>query len=196
MSNTEDLVFDAESHAYLLDGLVVPSVTQILAAEGIIDGQWYTEEGRRRGDHVHLALRYHDEGRLDEKSVTDEVRPYLEAWQRFISETGFICLHIEQPFADGNLGFAGTPDRTGWMDGDRVLSVIDIKTGAPEPWHALQTAAYAVGLGKRLARRWSVYLRPNGSYRLVQHRSNDDIQAWLGIVSVHNWKLKYMGRKS
>jgi len=190
------LVFDPERHAYILDGRVIPSVTQILTAEGIINGQWYTEDGRRRGGHVHLALRYLDEGRLDEDSVTDEVRPYLEAWQRFISETGFICLQIEQPFADRNLGFAGTPDRVGWMDGDKTLSIIDIKTGAPEPWHALQTAAYAVGLGKRTARRWSVYLKANGSYRLVQHRANDDINAWLGLVSVHNWKLKYMGRKS
>ncbi|NPV03857.1 MAG: hypothetical protein HPY67_03900 [Syntrophaceae bacterium] len=190
------LVFDAERHAYLLDGRVVPSVTQILAAEGIIDGQWYTEEGRRRGDHVHLALRYHDEGRLDEESVTDEVRPYLEAWQRFISETGFICLQIEQPFADRNLGFAGTPDRVGWMDGDKTLSIIDIKTGAPEPWHALQTAAYAVGLGKRTVMRWSVYLKPNGAYRLIRHQAIEDVIAWLGLVSVHNWKLKYMGSKS
>ena len=190
------LVFDPERHAYILDGRVIPSVTQILTAEGIINGQWYTEDGRRRGGHVHLALRYLDEGRLDEDSVTDEVRPYLEAWGRFLSETGFICLQIEQPFADRNLGFAGTPDRVGWMDGDKTLSIIDIKTGAPEPWHALQTAAYAVGLGKRTARRWSVYLRPNGAYRLVQHRHLDDINCWLGLVSVHNWKLKYMGRKS
>jgi len=175
---------------------VIPSVTQILTAEGIINGQWYTEDGRRRGGHVHLALRYLDEGRLDEDSVTDEVRPYLEAWQRFISETGFICLQIEQPFADRNLGFAGTPDRVGWMDGDKTLSIIDIKTGSPEPWHALQTAAYAVGIGKRMAKRWSVYLRNDGNYRLVQYQDIDDINAWIGLVSIRNWKQKHMGRKS
>lgn len=190
------LVFDAERHAYLLDGREIPSVTQILAAEGIIQGQWYTEEGRTRGEHVHLALRYHDEGRLDEATVSDEIRPYLDAWKRFLADTGFIALEIERPFVHAALRYAGTPDRTGWMDGDRTLSVLDIKTGSPEPWHALQTAAYAVGLGKRTARRWSVYLRPNGAYRLVQHRHLDDINAWLGLVSVHNWKLKYMGRKS
>jgi len=190
------LVFDPERHAYILDGRVIPSVTQILTAEGIINGQWYTEDGRRRGGHVHLALRYLDEGRLDEDSVTDEVRPYLEAWQRFISETGFICLQIEQPFADRNLGFAGTPDRVGWMDGDKTLSIIDIKTGSPEPWHALQTAAYAVGIGKRMAKRWSVYLRNDGNYRLVQYQDIDDINAWIGLVSIRNWKQKHMGRKS
>jgi len=190
------LVFDPERHAYILDGRVIPSVTQILTAEGIINGQWYTEDGRRRGGHVHLALRYLDEGRLDEDSVTDEVRPYLEAWQRFISETGFICLQIEQPYADRNLGFAGTPDRVGWMDGDKTLSIIDIKTGSPEPWHALQTAAYAVGIGKRMAKRWSVYLRNDGNYRLVQYQDIDDINAWIGLVSIRNWKQKHMGRKS
>lgn len=190
------LVFDAERHAYLLDGRVIPSVTQILAAEGIIDGQWYTEEGRRRGDHVHLALRYLDEGRLDEDSVTDEVRPYLEAWGRFLSETGFICLQIERPFVCEALGYAGTPDRVGWMDGGKILSVIDIKTGSPEPWHALQTAAYAVGIGKRMAKRWSVYLRNDGNYRLVQYQDIDDINAWIGLVSIRNWKQKHMGRKS
>lgn len=190
------LVFDAERHAYILDGRVIPSVTQILTAEGIIDGQWYTEDGRRRGGHVHLALRYLDEGRLDEDSVTDEVRPYLEAWGRFLSETGFICLQIERPFVCEALGYAGTPDRVGWMDGGKILSVIDIKTGSPEPWHALQTAAYAVGIGKRMAKRWSVYLRNDGNYRLVQYQDIDDINAWIGLVSIRNWKQKHMGRKS
>ena len=190
------LVFDPERHAYILDGRVIPSVTQILTAEGIINGQWYTEDGRRRGGHVHLALRYLDEGRLDEDSVTDEVRPYLEAWGRFLSETGFICLQIERPFVCEALGYAGTPDRVGWMDGDKTLSIIDIKTGSPEPWHALQTAAYAVGIGKRMAKRWSVYLRNDGNYRLVQYQDIDDINAWIGLVSIRNWKQKHMGRKS
>lgn len=190
------LVFDPERHAYLLDGRVIPSVTQILTAEGIINGQWYTEDGRRRGGHVHLALQYLDEGRLDEDSVTDEVRPYLEAWGRFLSETGFICLQIERPFVCEALGYAGTPDRVGWMDGGKILSVIDIKTGSPEPWHALQTAAYAVGIGKRMAKRWSVYLRNDGNYRLVQYQDIDDINAWIGLVSIRNWKQKHMGRKS
>lgn len=190
------LVFDPERHAYILDGRVIPSVTQILTAEGIINGQWYTEDGRRRGGHVHLALRYLDEGRLDEDSVTDEVRPYLEAWGRFLSETGFICLQIERPFVCEALGYAGTPDRVGWMDGGKILSVIDIKTGSPEPWHALQTAAYAVGIGKRMAKRWSVYLRNDGNYRLVQYQDIDDINAWIGLVSIRNWKQKHMGRKS
>jgi len=190
------LVFDPERHAYILDGRVIPSVTQILTAEGIINGQWYTEDGRQRGGHVHLALRYLDEGRLDEDSVTDEVRPYLEAWGRFLSETGFICLQIERPFVCEALGYAGTPDRVGWMDGGKILSVIDIKTGSPEPWHALQTAAYAVGIGKRMAKRWSVYLRNDGNYRLVQYQDIDDINAWIGLVSIRNWKQKHMGRKS
>lgn len=190
------LVFDPERHAYILDGRVIPSVTQILTAEGIINGQWYTEDGRRRGGHVHLALQYLDEGRLDEDSVTDEVRPYLEAWGRFLSETGFICLQIERPFVCEALGYAGTPDRVGWMDGGKILSVIDIKTGSPEPWHALQTAAYAVGIGKRMAKRWSVYLRNDGNYRLVQYQDIDDINAWIGLVSIRNWKQKHMGRKS
>jgi len=47
-----------------------------------------------------------------------------------------------------------------------------------------------------MAKRWSVYLRNDGNYRLVQYQDIDDINAWIGLVSIRNWKQKHMGRKS
>lgn len=184
------LTFDAEKHEYRWNGVVVPSVTQILKSLGLIDATWYTEEARDRGSMIHLATALDDRGELDESSVDERIAGYLAAWRFFLAESGFAFEEIEEPRYSMDLGYAGTADRIGKLRGS--LAVGDIKTGSPEPWHRLQTAAYVTarfGNAWRVAARFVVYLSDDGKYRLITHTDPSDFFAWRACANLFNWRM-------
>jgi len=105
---------EPENHIYFLEnGDVVPSVTEILEAEGAIDKTYYDEYSRTRGSNVHLARHLNDMDQLGEATLGEVERPYLEAWRLFIKESGFVLDKSEIPMVNLQLFFAGTPDATG-----------------------------------------------------------------------------------
>ena len=72
------LRFDPDSHLYRVDGIIVPSVTQVLEDVGIVDYSRLPGSTRemalRRGSAVHAACHYDDEGDLDETQLGGEGR--------------------------------------------------------------------------------------------------------------------------
>lgn len=185
-----NLTFDAASHVYRVDGNPVPSVTQILTAMGCIDKTWYTSEACQRGTFVHKMLALNDAGTLDESTVCDGLRGYLAAWRKFLVEWPCKIIEVERQkcMIDGTL--AGTPDRL--VVRHYVHAILDIKTGDPEPWHDLQTAAYAVLYGNSHLQRYAVYLDENGTYRLKVHSAYGVI-IWRAMLTSYKW-LKENGR--
>lgn len=61
-----------------------------------------------------------------------------------------------------------------WMG---ALWVVEIKTGAPDGWHGLQLAAYAMLTNAR--GRIGVYLRPDGWYRVRVYDDPGDQARWM-----------------
>lgn len=192
--------FDPQTHTYKLDGVEIPSVTQVLTGVGLIDATWFTEESAWRGSVVHACCQYDDEGDLDESSVPEEAWGYLRGWRRFKSET---CIRefqeIEKPhFYDL---YAGTPDRivtyTDSPDGLHLNSagiVLDIKTGAIYPSTAIQLAAYAHLVRPHLPlRRIAVRISADGTYRLqefpIRHQRSD-LQIFQCALACLNWKRR------
>jgi RecB family exonuclease len=189
---TGELHFDEATHTYTVDGVEYPSVTTILKDVGLIDtsGPWYTDWHRDRGTQVHKALELFDDGDLDEESLDDEIRPYLDAWDRFLTETRCEMMYLERRVVDPELKFAGTIDRiVYWLC---AWWVLDIKTGPHEPWHALQTAAYA-----RLARylpqaplrfgRATISLA-GGKLSVKTHESFNDEALFRSALALYHWK--------
>lgn len=184
--------FDPSTHTYTLNGVVVPSVTQILRECGIIDTSRYAPGSAERGTAVHLACQLHDENDLDEASLDPQIVPYLEGWRRFIKECAFEPQSIEQIVVSGTYGYAGTLDRTGLLYGRPAI--LDIKSGSPEPWASLQLAGYAEALGEPNRRRLAVHLPGDGTYRLHEYRDPSDRRVFLSAVAVCQWKnLKLKG---
>lgn len=179
------MTFDQEKHEYRKDGLVVPNVTLILALSGLVDATWYTEEGRRRGQAVHVATQFIDEGDIDWSSIHPTVAPFVEAYQRFKAESGFKPRQVEQRVFNEVYLYAGTVDREGDLHGADVI--VDIKTGDPAPWSALQTAAYAACYDTP-HQRFALWLRNDGTYRLEQHSDRNDIRVFLAALALANWK--------
>ena len=187
------LTLDEATHTYRLNGRVLPSVTQVVRTILVPGGYDPDDFYRERGTAVHLACRLHAQGRLDESTVDENVRPYLDAYKRFVRETGFRPMRCEASFANEAFGFAGTPDQEGdWACLEGPWAIIDLKSGNIPLWTGIQLAAYSVGHGHQSgAKRIAVRLQPDGAYKLREYPLRDlgrDRNVFLAALAVYNWR--------
>jgi hypothetical protein len=159
------LTFDGESHTYTIAGRRLMSVTQSLA---LVDDRWRIDPFYlQRGKFIHRACELYDNGELDESTVDPQIRPYLDAYQKFLSDTGFKQGSIELRLAHPKLFYAGTLDRIGELNG--VDALIDLKSGVKVRVDELQLAAYweLCRVNKIPVKKcFDLYLRDNGTYKL------------------------------
>ena len=121
--------FDEHSHTYILNGVQLPSVTEITrfcAYDYRSDRPWLAQEAARRGTAVHEACALIDYGETPEE--TPEIAGYLKAYRRFLKDYRPDWELIEHPMGNLETGFAGTLDRYGTLYDGREL-ILDIKTG-------------------------------------------------------------------
>ncbi len=177
------LAIDHASHVYTWNGRPVPSVTQILDHGGYgadIPNTVAADVACEFGDHVHTATSLVDHKccvvpRLREIAV-------LRHYATFLASHRPAYTAIEQPVYSKRLRVAGTPDRYGWMFGHPF--VLDIKTGAPSPFHGVQLAGYDLldpMKGGRRRRRFVLYLDTSG-YSLIECSTVTDYNAFVSLV--------------
>ncbi|GAG44357.1 unnamed protein product, partial [marine sediment metagenome] len=161
-----------------------------------VDTRWYTDEGRIRGSLVALVTELSDKGTLIERAMMFfakesglDLPGYLSCWRKFRKAWPFETVHIEQPIYHPQWRYCGTPDRDiDLFEGKPA--VLEIKTGAREDWHALQTAAYAYCC-PTFAQRFAVYLSADRDAVLVEHTDSADEPTWLGAIQMFQWKEKH-----
>ena len=190
-----ELTFNSEKHEYLLSGQRLLSVTQVLKISGLIDDSYFTEYSANKGSMVHLACQMQDENDLQEDTLDPIIVPYLEAWIKFKVETGWINSEPPELQVYSELGFAGMIDRIGFFQGDGRPSVLDIKTGAPQPYHALQLAGYDLAYREHKdpmipLRRFAVHLTADGKYKVKEYTDRNDLKVFQAVVILANWKGK------
>lgn len=169
-----EIVFNEDTHQYFVDGIEKPSVTTILSY--ITAGHYGSlnqavlDRARMKGTAVHELCEMYDYGCCPDE-VESEIAPYIIAYQTFLRDYKPEWLGIEKiGYCCYGDGFCGTIDRYGMID-DR-LTIVDLKTNASPTKEnyisvCCQTAAYAMILGdKGTAKRYGVYLKSNGDYRL------------------------------
>lgn len=157
-----------ETHTYFLGERKLPSITGILRMCGYVDTQWYTEEARSRGSHVHLAIKFLNKQTLDWSSVIDRYIGYVMAYEKFVRDWNFKIGIFELPLYHPDLLFGGTPDLVGTCL-ENVPCIVELKTGPVMKWTALQTAAQELLIrawdGPEIRRRrWGVTLNADGTY--------------------------------
>lgn len=185
--------FDAATHTYRIDGNVVPSVTQVLREAGFIDARWYTEEGRARGEAIHIVTELYDKGTLREDADLGELAGYLAAWKKFLADTGAEVVENECTVWHTTLKYAGTMDRL--VIWNKVDAIGDIKGGGVGKWEPIQTAAYAGARDPRRPppKRFAIHLRDNGKYTLKEHTNfARDFDVFRGALIVANWKREHL----
>ena len=183
------LTFDEVAHRYTWNGRVVPGVTTILKPLQDFSGipPAVLSAKADLGTRVHLATELDDAGTLDEASITDDVRPYLEAWRQFKRVNDPLVVMAEQRVYHPVLGYAGTLDRVLFIRDEEWL--VDLKTSAAVPVSAgPQTAAYAHALGQPEIKRAALLLRPDGAYLFSPLANPSDWAAFQSCLVIHRFK--------
>lgn len=186
------LTFDEQTHTYRVDGVAVPSVTQVIDAAGLVNKTWYTDESRTIGKYVSDVTALHDLGGLGEIILEADIQPYLDAWIRFREESGCEILGVEDAGFSESFSVAGRYDRLVYWHGKQW--VIDIKTGVAEPCHHLQTAGYVLLIESDplpYFGRGCVYLRADGRYNFVPHDDPADFDTFRACIALAHWKTRH-----
>jgi len=182
------LEFNEERHEYKLDGVILPSVTQVIKSAGLVDDTFYDEYSCRRGTAVHLATALYDEGTLDESTVADEIKGYLAGWVKFLKESKFKVREAEQLLSHPVRGYAGTRDRRGFLN-DK-WTILDIKTGALNPAVGVQLAAYK-HLSAGDDKTYTVQLKANGTYALKKYDDPADWTVFMACLNLYKWRKNH-----
>ena len=192
-------VLDEATHVYTLAGRRIPSVTQILGANGFYEFPFASPEDlalkMQLGRDVHAAADLYDRGVLDWSTVGDEVLSYLEGWLNYRRDHPEVrIIATEQIVYHRALNYTGTLDRVlRYSKHDKRLA--DLKCGAEIPAAAMQTAAYKDAYNERrpaldhVRRRISIHLSP-GKYRIVEHDDPDDFGAFCAALKLYHWRGK------
>lgn len=184
------LTFEESTHTYRYNGRVVPGVTSVLSPISDYSGvpAHALEAASLRGQAVHLACQFYDEGDLYEEGLDPVLAPYLSAWAQFRHDHDCNWFEIEKPRYCSRMGFAGTPDRVGTIDDEPAI--LDIKTTAsPMPAVGPQLAAYEM-LAYDTANvycRYAVYLKPDGTYLLKRYQNPSDISVFASLLTLRTW---------
>lgn len=190
--NNGILEFDEKSHTYRKDGIIRPSVTQILQELGLSDYSAVPKEILDRsanfGTAVHKTTELFDNKNLDFKSVDAPIVPYLDGWTKFCDDYKIDFIAVEKRFYCEKYGYCGTIDRIVYSKKTGQKILIDIKTTTSiSPVVNLQTAGYAVGINEPNITRWAVKLYDRG-YNIYPCRNTADTAFWLSALNVWKWK--------
>ena len=185
------LTFDEEKHAYYLDGVRLPSVTQII--DDLAIGPIYPPgDYRVRGRQVHKACELLDLGVIDQYTIGDTIMRYVESYAKMLRDIPVEWDSMEQISYHPELFYAGTHDRVGLMWGEP--SILDFKTGKPGRETGLQLAGYALmkyPRDYRPVRRFKAELQPDGRQgRLVEYTDPFDFDGFVGAVNLYKWKRR------
>jgi hypothetical protein len=151
------VAFDEVAHVYTVDGVAIPSVTQVLNEERFIDFSMVPNgilaAAQFRGSYVHRVLHLYLENDYDLDDCEPCYRGYVDSALRYLDALKKRPLEhggIEYRFWETSRMYAGTMDYLGY-DSDQILSIDDFKTGEPtDVAAALQTAAYENGVRRCL----------------------------------------------
>jgi len=185
--------YDDRLHAYYLDEVRVPSITQMLTADGEINATWFTEESRVRGTAVHdLAARF-ALGALERDEYEGAYRGYFLAHVEAMKLLRPEVLHVEIPWCHRRYRFGGRLDLVVRLYG--ALSVVELKSGDRLPWHGVQTALQAMlveqetGVPATSVRRYGLHLKADGRFKLDPHEQIGDFGKAKNILARHACRM-------
>lgn len=189
------MLYDSENHVYYMGGAAVQSVTQVLPYP---DYNRYgnMEYSRELGNYVHSMIHMHLNDILDEDSLDDVLKPYLEAFKKasvHFSDSMVIDIktgskhpcHALQVAAYAMLANEGLK-----ADG----SVVGEKEFEQPLFHATYKFAGTPDIifakKKPIEKAIVLYLHSDGSYDIVDCSQDlkHNIKIFLCFLTTYKWK--------
>lgn len=210
MKTKFDIFFDPESHIYLVDGVEVPSVTEILSPlhrsyDNINPS--VLEYAANRGKAVHEACELIDYG--EEPEIDPEIEGYITAYLDFLNIYRPTWTGVERIVYSSTHGYIGTLDRIGWLS-ESEFAVVDIKTSQPTKDAlvsvCLQTMAYSIAFEDEAGvpcgiTRYGLFLKPDGTFRFLdcneyqaKYKFNAS-EAWMNLLNTNKMVTKLLEGK-
>lgn len=184
--------FDAYAHEYLdpATNEVLPHITGLLKAGGLVDDRWFKDIHSERGRVVHTLTADYDLGAItDPASVVSEGKPYLMGHVSAMRILRPTWEHIEVPFVNWEHRFGGRPDRVGKIDGG--WAVLDVKSGVKTPAAQVQTALQCILVAPdlkvppRSMLRFVLYLAKTGKFKLDRNTDPRDFDTAYRLLKHH-----------
>lgn len=170
----------------------LPRVTAILEAVGLgpdlrVVAPAVLEAARHRGSAVHALIEAAVYGYIEPELIDPALAPYLDAWLKFVAESGFQAIAAEVEVRHPVWSYCGHPDVIGWLLGKRFI--LDVKTGDAtgaqyqiaayvQAWNAERPSETVVG-GAVL------HLREDGTYRWDEVTLPAAVTVWYAAVMVY-----------
>lgn len=199
--------FRSSDHTYWLDGLLIPGCTTVISKALRIDEklskipQGVLANARERGEKVHLACQYFDEGTLDVNTLDLGLLGRFQSWVAFREQEDFYPYldWSEKPTWHTTWKYGCTPDRFGYFGSNarekwrHKKAVVEMKnTWSNEKYWSLQTASQVEAIKSQglditpeSIIRLAVNLGDDG-YRLVEHTDQKtDFRRFMSCLTVY-----------
>lgn len=206
----KNLKFFDEGHRYELDGIELPSVSEIsrFASREVYGNdisKYVLDKACERGTAVHKATEELD--KTGKCEISPEYVEYLNAYVKFRNDFNIKkYAYIEKPLADEETGYAGTLDRVYVIDEDFAKAVkkqcktdisefigqyaiIDLKTSSTvkKQLAQIQLPAYSNLLCSALSNCADflgiLHLKKDGKYKLTPYE--DDLSLFNACLTLH-----------
>lgn len=185
-----NIVFNEELHEYRVGGIITPSVSKILQANGLMDNFRHNETALQTGTIIHKTLELHDLGTLDTTDLDPRLEKCILLWERFKKSVGIkSVLEVEKRVCYGVL-FAGTIDRVACLEQGKMI--LDFKSGNPQAWSALQTAGYALAYDPKnfmAYERCCVKIHWDLDRAIYKpYHDKNDYNTFLAMATCYHWR--------
>ena len=192
--NTE-LTFDEKNHKYFLDGVCIPSVSEILSplhSKVYGDINSYTLEiAAEKGTRVHRSIEFMSKYGLDK--CDEDILGYVQAYKKFRSEhENWQLIGSELRLYNKALLYGMTIDEV-YRVGENIV-ICDLKTTSSVhlgSW-SVQLSAYKKGYlthypDRNVSELYIIRLKDNGSYEL--YKLEDNFRIFLACLSIYRFEV-------
>jgi len=169
--------FDAETHRYRIDGLPVPSVTQVL--RDLVPGWSATEWHLQRGRAVHACAALIAAGKTFD--ADPQIAGQVEACHKWFREWQPAVGSAEVQVYNVAYAYAGTYDLLAYINGR--LTLVDWKASL-DARVAWQLAAYSAAMVDRVEVGVGVALQADGTYQTRSFKLAGYRREWFAMRAV------------
>lgn len=193
-----DFKFAADTHTYWFGDRRITGITEAMSRAGLSPKAPESGRMRRnfeyageRGTAVHKACELYDLGHLDQYTLDDNLKGYLDAWKFFCNQFEFKPFGTELPMGHTLYYYGGTPDV--WGESKLGKIVVERKSRALMEHDGFQLAGQDMLIkehfGFQSKELVGVQLKATGTYAMRSYNQPHFKSLFLSAVAISNYQI-------